>query len=229
MSEAADDGLVVRIGGAPARSAGAGREGAVARRRTAIVQAATTLFLARGYLDTGTDDIAAAAAVSKQTVYNQFGDKASLFAEIILGVSATAEGFAMALPDLLDVHGPDELDTALHALARRYLAAVTDPQVLALRRLIVGEAHRFPDLAAHYWARSPQRVLDALGGAFARLADRGLLAVDDPATAAEHFAYLVLGRLLDRGMFHLETAADPERARRHADRAAAVFLAAYTR
>jgi TetR/AcrR family transcriptional repressor of mexJK operon len=223
-------GLLVRV--APRGPTGAlqaqGRQDAVARKRAAIVASATRLFLDHGYVDTSTDQIAAAAAVSKQTVYNQFGDKESLFREIILGVAATAEHFAATFAETLEqVSRPDELAAALRILARRYLATVGDPQVLALRRLVIGEVHRFPDLAATYYQRSPTHVLTVLTAAFDRLTERGLLAADPPDEAAEHFAHLVIGGVLDRGMFHHEVSLDAAALDARADRAVAVFLAGY--
>jgi TetR/AcrR family transcriptional repressor of mexJK operon len=223
-------GLLVRVTpqGPAGTPQGRGRQDAVARKRAAIVAAATRLFLDHGYVDTSTDQIAAAAAVSKQTVYNQFGDKESLFREIILGVAATAEHFAAAFADTLGhVARPDELTDALRALARRYLATVGDPQVLALRRLVIGEVHRFPDLAATYYRRSPTHVLAVLATAFERLTQRGLLAADRPDEAAEHFAHLVIGGVLDRGMFHHDVPLDAAALDTRADRAVAVFLAGY--
>jgi TetR/AcrR family transcriptional repressor of mexJK operon len=216
------DELIVRIG-----AKGDGATG----KRAAIVRAATELFLRHGYQDTSTDQIAAAASVSKQTVYNQFGDKQRLFTEIILGVTATAENFAAVLPrEVADVRKPADLEPGLRALGRRYLATVMNPRVLALRRLLIGEAHRFPDLASTYYQRAPGRVLAALADVFDRLADRGLLTAPDPTAAAEDFAFLVLGRPLDHGMFHIEDeAADTELLERSADRAVSVFLAAYAR
>ena len=216
------DDLIVRIGAGP--EAGGGP----ARKRAAIVQAAIELFLAKGYDGASTDQIAAAASVSKQTLYNQFGDKQTLFQEIILGVTATAERFAADLPaSVAGVRRPDDVEPALRELARRYLAAVMNPRVLALRRLMIGEAHRFPRLAADYYERGPDRVLAALADVFELLSLRGLLAADDPAVAAEHFAYLVLGRPLDRGMFHVDAAPGALELDLAADRAVDVFLAAY--
>ncbi|HEX9338431.1 MAG TPA: TetR/AcrR family transcriptional regulator [Pseudonocardiaceae bacterium] len=219
------DGLIVRIGPGPVTDAPEGP----ARKRTAIVQAATALFLRQGYHDTSTDQIASAASVSKQTVYNQFGDKKNLFHDIILGVTATAERFAAELPrSSAAVRSAGDLEPALRELARTYLAAVLNPQVLALRRLMIGEANRFPRLAADYYERAPARVLTALADVFDRLAARGLLTVDDPVVAAEHFAYLVLGRPLDHGMFHVDAVPGAAELNRSADRAVAVFLAAYS-
>src|SRR5881227_3180976 len=59
-----------------------------ARRRQAILAAATEVFVRHGYLGATTDQVAAAASVSKQTVYKQFGDKQHLFAEVIGVTSA---------------------------------------------------------------------------------------------------------------------------------------------
>ena len=178
-----------------------------AGKREEIVRAATGLFLRQGYQATSTEQIAAAAAVSKQTVYSRFGDKESLFREIVLGVAATAEAFAADLTaSLADVADAQDVAPVLRALARRYLAAVMDPQVLALRRLVIGEAARFPEVAAAYYDRSPAMVLTALADGFARLADLGLITVDDPRRAADDFAFLVLGRPLDHGMFHVPAA-----------------------
>jgi TetR/AcrR family transcriptional repressor of mexJK operon len=218
------DELIVRIGSGRAADVADGPT----RKRAAIVQAATELFLAKGYDGTSTDQIAAAASVSKQTVYNQFGDKQTLFHEIILGVTATAERFAAGLPDAIaGVRDAAEVEPALRALARRYLAAVMNPRVLALRRLMIGEAHRFPQLAADYYRRGPERVLAALADVFERLSLRGLLAADEPAVVAGHFAYLVLGRPLDHGMFHVDAAPTAEDLDLAADRAVDVFLAAF--
>jgi TetR/AcrR family transcriptional repressor of mexJK operon len=54
-----------------------------ARKRRAIIEAATTVFLSNGYLGTTMDEIAARARVSRQTVYKHFADKERLFSEIV--------------------------------------------------------------------------------------------------------------------------------------------------
>ncbi|WP_030040457.1 TetR/AcrR family transcriptional regulator, partial [Streptomyces resistomycificus] len=54
-------------------------EGRSARKRQAILEAATEVFLNKGYLGTSMDEVAALASVSKQTVYKNFTDKQRLF------------------------------------------------------------------------------------------------------------------------------------------------------
>ena len=52
-----------------------------ARKRRAILDAATEIFLRTGYLGTNMDEIAALSEVSKQTVYKHFSSKEALFVE----------------------------------------------------------------------------------------------------------------------------------------------------
>ncbi|MGI5129557.1 TetR/AcrR family transcriptional regulator [Pseudonocardia sp. CA-107938] len=218
-----EDGVIVRIDGVSAPTA-------TDRKRAAIVEAATRRFLRQGYDATRIDQIAADAAASKQTVYNQFGDKEALFRQVVLGATATAEAFAAALPASFDDVPDAAVPDALRALARRYLATTAAPQVLALRRLVVGEATRFPKLAATYHERAPALVMAAFAELFARLGARGVLRVPDPAEAAQHFAFLVVGPAIDRGMLLVDVEAPgPATVRRTADRAVEVFLAGYRR
>src|SRR5690242_14010430 len=135
-------------------------EGRSARKRKAIIDAATDLFLAQGYDGTSMDQVAAQAAVSKQTVYKQFDDKDSLFAAVILGLSGTVDAFIGTISRLLA--NPKDVEQALRQLARTYLRTVMEPRVLQLRRLLIGQATRFPDLAAAYYERVPERTIAAL-------------------------------------------------------------------
>jgi len=105
---------------------------------------------------------------------------------------------------------------------------VIQPQVLQLRRLLIGEAGRLPKLSRAYYEGAPERTLATLAACFQHLGERGLLRVDDPRIAANHFAFLILGMSLDRAMFcgtdKTLAAADLERL---ADAGVRVFLAAY--
>ncbi|WP_285591105.1 TetR/AcrR family transcriptional regulator [Actinomycetospora sp. NBRC 106378] len=192
------DELIVRVdgGGPPGR-----RRDEPAR--AAIVRAATELFLAEGYQATGTDRIAAAAAVSKQTVYNQFGDKRRLFAAVVLGVTATAEAFGTELSTVLAaVSRPEDVKPAVRGLMRRWAAAVLSPRVLAVRRLVIAEACRFPELAAEYHRRAPGATLRTVAAGLADLTERGLVRIEDPEGVAADLAFVLVGAELDHALFH---------------------------
>jgi TetR/AcrR family transcriptional regulator, mexJK operon transcriptional repressor len=192
----------------------------------AIRQAAARLFLERGYQATSMDDIAAAAHISKQTIYTHFSSKEQLFADLVLGNAERVEDFVEDMRATFRKSG--ELQEGLRQVARLYIRFVIRPEVLQLRRLIVGEAGRFPDLARTYYERVPERVYAALASLLGELAEEGQLRVDDPRLAAHHMAWLVLGMPLDRGMFlPAEEAAANADLDRLADAGVRVFLAAY--
>jgi TetR/AcrR family transcriptional regulator, mexJK operon transcriptional repressor len=191
-----------------------------------ILEAAATLFLRNGYLGTSVDDIAALAHVSKQTVYTHFADKEQLFAQLIRGNISRVDAFLESVTAGLGE--TNALDKDLRAFARRHVRAVVLPEAVQLRRLVIGEAGRFPDLAREYYRRVPQRVIAALAQQLQQLAERGLLRIEDPVLAANHLAWLILGPPLDAAMF----GADGEGSRptdldRLADAAVDVFLAAH--
>lgn len=197
-----------------------------AQRRAAIIDAATTAFLRKGYPATSMDEVAAAAAVSKQTVYKHFGDKETLFTHIIQRLMTSAdEAIQQASAALGD---STDLSHDLRVLARVLLESLRRPQVLQLRRVVIGEAERFPELGRTYWDLAFQRGIDSLAEGFARLTERGLLAAAEPDVAAHHFAGMLLWVPINRAMFcGTGTAPRPEELDRLVDATVEAFLTAY--
>jgi TetR/AcrR family transcriptional regulator, mexJK operon transcriptional repressor len=198
------------------------------RRRQAIIQAATEVFLRHGYLGATTDEVAARASVSKQTLYKHFPDKQQLFAAVILDTTAqVVDGLSAAVADTLD----DAQDTrkTLRALADGLLRGLLQPDFLRLRRLVIAEADRFPEVGKAWFDRGFDRALVVLGEALRRLADRGLLHdLSDPTLGAYQFAGLVMYRPMNQVMFSGTDAPPPAGELGHiADSAVHVFLAAY--
>jgi TetR/AcrR family transcriptional repressor of mexJK operon len=191
-----------------------------------IREAAAALFLEKGYQGTSMDDIAAAAHISKQTIYTHFADKETLFADLVLGNVDRVDAFVAGLART--VREAEDVESGLREVARQYLRIVIRPEVLRLRRLVIGEAGRFPELARTYYERVPLRVYTALGTLMQELSDEQRLRVSDPELAAHHFAWLLLGMPMDRGMFYgpdntvMDTELD-----HLADGAVHVFMAAY--
>jgi TetR/AcrR family transcriptional regulator, mexJK operon transcriptional repressor len=196
-----------------------------ARKRRVVMEAATALFLRHGYLGTSMDQIAAFAAVSKPTVYKFFPDKERLFTEIVLATLDRVGGPIRA--ELSSLAETGHLPTDLQRFARRYLAGVMQPTVLQLRRLVIGASPQLPSLARAYYEQAPEQTLRALAGCFGRLAERGLLQIGDPQVAAAHFAFLVLGRALDKSLFCGDEPFSAAQLRAQADAGVAAFLAAY--
>ncbi len=193
----------------------------------AIREAAARLFLEKGYQGTSMDDVAAAAQVSKQTIYTHFESKEKLFADLVLGNAETVDAFVATLGPALEAS--DDLPADLRELARRYLHTVMRPEVLRLRRLVLGEAGRFPDLARTYYERVPGRVIAELAAIFERLTEAGRLNAKHAEIAAQQFAWLALGLALDRAMFEqIDDGPQNGQLDDAADAAVATFLAAYS-
>ncbi|MGN9843108.1 TetR/AcrR family transcriptional regulator [Nonomuraea sp. H19] len=202
-------------------------DGRTARKRRQILEAALPVFLRNGYVGTSMDEVAALASVSKQTVYKHFTDKEQLFTSIILDTTGHVDGLAKMITAALDDSGAD-LEKDLGKLARQFLGALMQPELLRLRRLVIAEADRFPDLGRTWYEQGFERGLTTLATAFERLSGRGLLRLDDPRLAAEHFVGLLLWIPVNKAMFwggadHY-TQADLDHL---SEAAVAVFLRAY--
>jgi TetR/AcrR family transcriptional repressor of mexJK operon len=198
------------------------------RKRQAIARAAATVFLLNGYLGSSLDDIAALAGVSKQTIYQHFGDKESLFVEIVTGLIEAAS--EPVRHEVLSISDSGDVEADLRDLARRQLAMVLQPRLLQLRRLVIGEVGRFPELGRTFHERGPGRSVAALAESFERLAERGVLHLDDPLLAAAHFNWLFMSAPLNQAMLlgEEETPA-PADLDQYVDSGVRVFLAAYER
>lgn len=101
--------------------------------------------------------------------------------------------------------------------------------MLQLRRLVIGEAGRFPDLGRTFYDRGAARSYDALAAAFEQLGARGLLQqVDDPPQAARHINWLIMAEPIDRAMLlGDDDPPTPAELDRCATTGVRVFLAAY--
>jgi TetR/AcrR family transcriptional repressor of mexJK operon len=199
--------------------------GRSAQKRRAILEAATEAFLRKGYLGTSMDEIAAEAGVSKQTVYRQFADKEGLFTEIVLGtIDQVGEPFFSGIENL---GGSEDVEAELRQIAGQLVGVAGDRRLLQLRRLVIAEAGRFPELGRTYYERGPGRSTEGLAAGFRRLAEKALLRIDDPDLAAQHFNWLVLSIPLNLAMFSVDVEFTEAELRRYADEAVRVFLAAY--
>ena len=174
--------------------------GRSARKRLTILSAGQDLFLSNGYQGTSVDQIAASAEVSKQTVYKHFGDKHELLLAIVNNaLESTVTPFLDRIKALSET---TDLEADLTALGTDYLRAVLQEPVVQLRRLVVGEANRVPELGQLYYREAPERTLAAFADCFSALHDRGLLRISESAVAAEHFAFLIVGRSIDQALFY---------------------------
>lgn len=166
--------------------------------------------------------IAAALGGSKGTLWSYFPSKEELFTAVIDHVSTM---FRAELTEILDPCG--DLKLTLKTLCLRFQQKVTAPNAIALHRLVVAEASRFPEIGRIFYERAPRLttmlLADFLSGAMAR----GQLRQDDPVFAAQvliSLSYVRVQQQLLMGLAHEITPAQQED---EAERALRLFLRAY--
>jgi len=198
------------------------REGNPAKR-AAIVRAALDTFVRDGYTRASVDAIAAAAGVSKRTIYDYYGDKQTLFVATLHETMArhAADFQNLLVRTLGDV---TDLEAALNRFGVAFATGIArSADRAAILRLMIAEAPHFPALRSQPPGDTVQSVLAAR---LAELGAQGLLDVPDPAEAAEFLGLLVSGRLNYRSLYGAVPVPDDEIARLVAG-GVRVFLRAY--
>lgn len=166
---------------------------ASAAKHAAIAQAALRLFVSDGYARTSVDAIAAAAGVSKRTVYNHFGDKEQLFLSVIAETFAALRTRTITIRSRTVDVDPD-YEHGLLAYARETSAVMArSHDRAALLRLVMTEVSHFPGLLESWRGAEPLTL--GLTDTFARMSAEGKLAIEDPAEAAAHFFMLTIGQV----------------------------------
>ena len=157
-------------------------------RRHAFLEAATTVFLQKGYAATTLDDIIALSGGSRQTLYSLFGGKQGLFEAIIAERCSTI--FApLVAADQRD-RPPEEL---LVDVGIRYLETLMTSYGLGVYRLVVAEGVFMKELAERFWEMGPGHARSLLAAYFEQQTRCGTLDVQHPEQAAQQFWGMLLG------------------------------------
>src|SRR4029078_4077348 len=141
-----------------------------------------------GFEKTSIDQIAEAAGVSRQTIYNNFDSKEALFKAI-----AGALADHVVEPLLNEDLQTGDVESTLIDLAERARALMVLPSTLALHRLVVTEAPKFPEVARQIYQSGASRAAQALATYLAHQSARGILAVTAPELPAGPFFRLLAG------------------------------------
>jgi TetR/AcrR family transcriptional regulator, mexJK operon transcriptional repressor len=189
-----------------------------------ILDAALDAFVLDGFKGTTTDQIAAGAAASKQSIYRRFGDKEGLFAALVTDFLDRVRAQIVET----DVSGCRTGEEAVRLLARQLADSILDRRVQRFRRLVIAEAARFPELGTAYYEGAFTVTLDALARVLDGLVARDLLRIDDTVRAANQLAGLTLWLPSNRIMMtgRLDAVA-PDEIDAGVESGVSVFLAAY--
>lgn len=192
------------------------------RKFDQVLEGARTVFLRDGFEGASVDDIAAAAGVSKATLYAYFPDKRVLFVEVAKGECQRQADEAEALVALT---APPEV--VLPVAARRIVDFLLSDFGRSTFRICVAEAERFPELGQEFYATGPgllnERISTYLSGAVAR----GELVIEDIQLAAAQFAELCKADIFPCVCFGIKRDFSETDRDRVANGAVEMFLARY--
>ncbi|MFP5270097.1 TetR/AcrR family transcriptional regulator [Coleofasciculus sp.] len=160
-----------------------------------ILNGATQEFLKHGYAATSMDRVAAAAKVSKQTLYSYFQDKETLFTTLI---ERMAKGRFQLVFGSVPLQG--EPQTVLRQLVKTGLSRIaTDQEYLSFVRVVIAESGRFPHLAQVFVSNITKPALETLTLYFA---SHPQLKIADPQASARIFVGSIIAFVLTQEVLH---------------------------
>lgn len=131
-----------------------------------ILEAALSLFLARGFTATRLEDIADLAGVTKGTIYNYFENKGRLFLSVIEHNTQCQIDGAMAI---VRSH-QDSMESLIRNLLKTWWESVLSKTTGGLLKIVISESTKFPAIAKFYL----DSVIEPLQALLADLVRRGI-------------------------------------------------------
>jgi TetR/AcrR family transcriptional regulator, mexJK operon transcriptional repressor len=166
----------------------------LAARRQQLIAVAEQLFLQNGFANTSVNAIVREAGGSLATLYAEFGSKESLFESVLSERAARFFPEERAAPKQLDAQAE------LRALATQMLKRMLSDDGLAVYRLAVHEAPRFPALRKALLEVGMPGLLHRTAQYLQVLVDRGVLKIatsrEAIQLAASRFIALVQGQIV---------------------------------
>ncbi len=193
-------------------------------KRQQIMEGARRIFLHDGFDGASVGDIVRAAGVSKGTLYAYFASKEKLFEALIIEDRRKQAEALFALDE-----SDRDVVRVLRKLGKTFLEMLLSLDNLDFLRIVVGASTKFPQLGKAFFEAGPCRGTSRLGSYLRRLAEEGVLVVEDPDLAARQFLDLCKTGVHLRMMLGDRNAPPAEEIERNLDSAVKVFLAAYGR
>jgi len=192
------------------------------RKFAQVLDGAREIFLRTGFEGASVDDIARAAGVSKATLYSYFPDKRLLFMEVFRVECDRRTGAAL---DEIDFAAPAA--EVLRRAGRHLLTSLLSDFNLAVFRICVAEAERFPELGRAFYESGPKPLRRQIAAFLTDAARRGEVEIADIDLAADQFVELCKADLHLRRLFGIAGNFGPDRIDRVVDGAVATFMARY--
>jgi AcrR family transcriptional regulator len=191
-------------------------------RRQAILEIARDIFMKDGFAASSMSSIAARVGGSKATLYNYFSSKEELFVAMVQDQCDRSH----ALLFDFDAGGGDFIE-ALRRLGERFVRLMLSDEILAMHRLVIAEAGRFPELGKTLYDAGPKRGQARLSALLRNEMHRNGLQTDDIERAARQLMDLCLTDLYRQRLWNVRGPATAEEVRANVDDALKTFIAAH--
>ena len=169
------------------------------KKKEQIRAAARQLFLQNGFQGTSTDAIMTAAGIaSKETLYRYYPGKEELFVDVLRSLTVERPRFHDLMAQTPNPTNFHELETLFKTVIREVLAAMFQPEYLALIRVIMAELPRFPQLGPLFRQTVPQQAMSYLQAVLGEGQRTGLVQKGLDLEVASRMA---LGALLTYALF----------------------------
>lgn len=222
-NRSSDHGEPETASSATGQSGGCGDSAHDTPKRRQILEGARKVFRARGYDGASMETIAKAANVSKGTLYVYFDSKEALFRALIL---ADRHRQAEAIVDV-EAAGFDDIVDDMRRLGRTYVKIMTSPEKVAMLRMVIGAAERFPQFGQLLYEAGPVFGTTRLGRYLERRIASGDIKPCDTLLAASHFFELCVARLMKQLLMGVIDTPDDAEIEAAVNLGVDVFLAAY--
>lgn len=189
-------------------------------KRDTILSIALQVFIEEGYAAASMSTIAARVGGSKGTLYNYFRSKAELFVAVIQNQCEIHQDHIFAFADP-DVRG------FLTELARRFVRLLLSDEVIAIHRIVVAEATRFPEIGEALYEAGPKRGKQRMIAYLNQAMADGRLKPADPERAAEQAMEMALGGMYRRRLWNVGPIPTEQEIEAAITSAVDVFMAAY--
>ncbi|WP_045392238.1 TetR/AcrR family transcriptional regulator [Falsirhodobacter sp. alg1] len=197
--------------------------GANPQKRAQILAGAETVFLEKGFEQASVAAIAAAAGVSKGTIYVYFSDKEEMFRTLIQERrSKMLEGSSSIL------HSDRPLPERMEWYGCRVASAICSDASLRAQHIVIGAMERNPAFGPSFLDTVTAPTLREIGEMLSRAVDEGEMSVPDIPLAAAQFLELLTAGIWRRRLFgaRLNPPTDDE-IRSTVQSAVTMMLAAY--
>ena len=165
-----------------------------------VLDAALRLFVRNGFAATKVEDIATDAGLSKGAVYRYFSSKEEIFESLVKrALAPIAERSSL----IASTSGQDPA-LLLKAILTMIITKMAEPKTVALPRLVLMEASKFPALAEAYRRQVIDKGLGALETIIQRGIDDGSFRPVSPKQAVRNIMGPILANIILSQVFGLD-------------------------